>query len=247
MKKLRRYGIIFLVLLMALAVAPMAMATTEISDFNGLKDAFSVGGKDYKPADITVTEELKTSKDVVLDLNGHVISTDKMIHVGDTVDTAKRGTAGSLVLNNTSATVGEIRIIGTGHGNCIQVNGDWTTPAESRTNIRQLFTVNKGVKVISTGWYCVSVFGKGATLNVNGAELQAGLDLASVAIRGRGNPWDNGTTINIEDGVFTAGNVYEDSKPENGSGLVIYHPQSGDLRISGGTFIAHDGIQMPET
>ena len=78
MKKLRRYGIIFLVLLMALAVAPMAMATTEISDFNGLKGCFSVGGKDYKlAADITFTEELKTSKDVSLDLNGHIISTDK--------------------------------------------------------------------------------------------------------------------------------------------------------------------------
>ncbi len=246
MTKLRKYGIIFLVLLMALMCAPMAMATTEISDFNGLKDAFSAGGKDYKlAADITVTEELKTSKDVVLDLNGHVISTDKMIHVGDTVDTTKRGTAGSLVLNNTSATVGEIRIIGTEkHGNCIQVNGDWTQPAESRTNIPSTLTINKGVKITSTGWYCVSVFGKGATLNVNDAELQAGLDLASVAIRGRGNPWDNGTTINITGGVFTAGNVYEDSKPENGSGLVIYHPQSGDLRISGGTFTAYDGIQM---
>ena len=246
MTKLRRYGIIFLVLLTALMCAPMAMATTEISDFNGLKDAFSAGGKDYKlAADITVTEELKTSKDVVLDLNGHVISTDKMIHVGDTVDTTKRGTAGSLVLNNTSATVGEIRIIGTEkHGNCIQVNGDWTQPAESRTNIPSTLTINKGVKITSTGWYCVSVFGKGATLNVNDAELQAGLDLASVAIRGRGNPWDNGTTINITGGVFTAGNIYKEEEPGNGSGLVIYHPQSGDLRISGGTFTAYDGIQM---
>ena len=80
--KLRKYGIIFLVLLMALAAAPMAMAATatEIGQGN-IGDLFMAEGDYILSEDIVLsgtTKAIELSKDikVTLDLNGHTISAD---------------------------------------------------------------------------------------------------------------------------------------------------------------------------
>ncbi len=240
--KFSKKGVIsFLVAALVMVFASGAWAA-DISTFEELKGAFAAGGV-YKLTDnINITEEITTSENIVLDLNGYCISSDKKIHVGDTIAN-QRGSRGTLTLNNSAPTVGKIKFNGAEkHGNCFQINGDWTTPVESRIDVASTLTVNENVKISSSGWYCVRVLGMGATLNIDGAELRSNPDIASAAIAGRGNAYDNGTTINITGGVIAGGSI--NGTAAEGSGLAIYHPQSGDLVISGGTLTGYDGIQF---
>ena len=242
MTKLRKYGIIFLVLLMALMCAPMAMAegTADISTPEALQQAFKDGGSYKLTQNIEISVRIITSKDVVLDLNGFYISTDKSITVGDTVrlsgkPATEKGSAGSLMLNNSSETIGEIKINGNETSEAIEAIGDVTS--KDRVDIPSTITINKGVRVISQGYYCVFASGMGATININdGAELQSNLDLDSVPILGNGQAWESGTKINIYGGIITGGAV--------SGGLAIYHPQEGTLNISGGELKGYDGIQF---
>ena len=242
MTKLRKYGIIFLVLLMALMSVPMAMAegTADISTPEALQQAFKDGGSYKLTQNIEISVRIITSKDVVLDLNGFYISTDKSITVGDTVrlsgkPATEKGSAGSLVLNNSSETIGEIKINGNETSEAIEAIGDVTS--KDRVDIPSTITINKGVRVISQGYYCVFASGMGATININdGAELQSNLDLDSVPILGNGQAWESGTKINIYGGIITGGAV--------SGGLAIYHPQEGTLNISGGELKGYDGIQF---
>ena len=242
MTKLRRYGIIFLVLLTALMCAPMAMAegTADISTPEALQQAFKDGGSYKLTQNIEISVRIITSKDVVLDLNGFYISTDKSITVGDTVrlsgkPAAEKGSSGSLMLNNSSETIGEIKINGNETSEAIEAIGDVTS--KDRVDIPSTITINKGVRVISQGYYCVFASGMGATININdGAELQSNLDLDSVPILGNGQAWESGTKINIYGGIITGGAV--------SGGLAIYHPQEGTLNISGGELKGYDGIQF---
>ncbi len=82
----------------------------------------------------------------------------------------------------------------------------------------------------------VSVWGKGAVLNVKGGTINAGV----FAIAGNGtyntsgSGYSNaGTVINISDGEISSG------------GTAIYHPQDGTINISGGTISGYTaGIEI---
>ena len=139
------------------------------------------------------------------------------------------------MLNNSSETIGEIKINGNETSEAIEAIGDVTS--KDRVDIPSTITINKGVRVISQGYYCVFASGMGATININdGAELQSNLDLDSVPILGNGQAWESGTKINIYGGIITGGAV--------SGGLAIYHPQEGTLNISGGELKGYDGIQF---
>lgn len=82
--------------------------------------------------------------------------------------------------------------------------------------------------------FAASAQGNGATLNINGGVLVA-KDNAVVA--GNGTKNLGGTTINITNGIMI-GHIQSAGYIACG----VYHPQSGNLRISGGTIYADGGV-----
>ena len=77
MTKIRKYAVIFLAILMALAAAPMAMAAGDVAAPDWLKDAFEKGGNLTLSEDVSFDKAselvLSTDKTLNLDLNGHKI------------------------------------------------------------------------------------------------------------------------------------------------------------------------------
>ena len=82
--------------------------------------------------------------------------------------------------------------------------------------------------------FAASAQGNGATLNINGGVLVA-KDNAVVA--GNGTKNLGGTTINITNGIMI-GHIQSAGYIACG----VYHPQSGNLNISGGTIYADGGV-----
>ena len=233
--KLRKYGIIFLVLLMVLAAAPMAMAATatEIGQVN-IGELFNEAGDYILSEDIVLsgdTKAIELSKDieVTLDLNGHTISADTSTYRNLGNDPKDYG---SIIY----ATSGDITIKdGVGGGKI------WDTSAEKYNNH------NDGVIRVE----------KGTHLTIEKAiiEVKEGIGITT---------YDDGTRVTFKDGeikveygfgIGTNGS----SITEPGSGIyveggtitvasadsaAIYHPSSGTLNISGGTLSAADGIQV---
>ena len=246
----KRFGLT-LALAAVLAFCGSAFAA-DIADFDGLKNAFATGG-DYKlTADVTISENITTTKDVILDLNGHTIDTTPgtwssfvEIRVGDGT------TAGKLTLNNSTPASGGIVFktasSGSKTASSIKVYGCYTEPVGSRTEIKSVLTINSGVKITSEGYYCVRPMGLGATINIYGGELTSRqTDIDSGAIAGNGTAKYGGTVINITGGVIKGGTVVDPSSlsGKESSGGAIYHPQTGVLNISGGTLSGYDGVQM---
>ncbi len=255
MTKLRRYGIIFLVLLMALVSAPMAMAEVKatIGDLDSLKKAFSTGGSYQLSANISVDCVLATSQDIELDLNGHTISTSEDINIGDYA--AKK--SGKLTLSNTSKEMGGITFtLEPDYGNKIYgkrlnvySNRD-PKPTNEKEAVDSVLTINSGVRISASGYYTVYLRGKGATLNLDGGEIIAAQTIGSAAIQGNGtaNVGDKtgtyneaGTIINIKSGKVAGGPVLDENKE---GGVAIYHPQEGELNIYGGVITGYDGVQF---
>lgn len=232
MSKLRKYGIISVLVLAVMMLIPMsALAADPISSFDALKNAFTNGGTYILESDITMasTATINSSKEVTLDLNGFTINSAHDIIVGDGT------TAGSLTLKNSKPGADGIIFKGTQNSASISVYGDYSTPVDSRKEIKSVLTVHDGVKISSEGYYCIYVKGKGATLDILGGEITSCLDLNSGAVLGNGKPESGGTVINISGGKLTGG---------NDSGIALYHPQEGTLTISGGTLSGYDGVQL---
>ena len=245
MKKLRRYGIIFLVLLMALMSVPMAMADVKatIGDLDSLKKAFSTGGSYQLSANISVDCVLATSQDIELDLNGHTISTSEDINIGDYA--AKK--SGKLTLSNTSKEEkGGITFTlepdynNKIYGKRLNIYGNRDPkPTSEKEAVDSVLTINSGVRISARGYYTVYLRGKGATLNLDGGEIIAAQTIGSAAIQGNGKADvenktgtynEAGTIINIKSGKVAGGPVLDENKE---GGVAIYHPQEGELNISG--------------
>lgn len=102
----------------------------------------------------------------------------------------------------------------------------------TKTPVNSTATISGGYVLAQE--FAASAQGNGAKLNINGGVLVA-KDNAVVA--GNGTKNLGGTTINITNGIMighiqTAGYI----------ACGVYHPQSGNLRISGGTIYADGGV-----
>ena len=224
----------------------------EVANFEQLKEAFNADGTYELTEDITISENITTVKNVTLDLKGHTISTVEgdwknfvTIFIGDGTN------AGNLILKNTVPASGGIlfktKAAGSKTASSLKVIGDISKSIDGRKTIKSTLTVNDGVKITSEGYFCLRVFGLGATLNILGGNITARQDsIDSVAITGNGLPENGGTEINISGGNMAGSNVVDPDSVsgKESSGCAIYHPQDGVLNISGGTLTGYDGIQL---
>lgn len=93
--------------------------------------------------------------------------------------------------------------------------------SSSEPSISSTLTITDGY--VYGRWYGVSVYGRGATADVAGGLVYSG----GFPITGNGTANQGGTKINISGGTLV-------SNVSNGMSCAIYHPQSGELNITGG-------------
>ena len=115
----------------------------------------------------------------------------------------------------------------------VAANGE-LDPSKSAVNSK--VTISGGYVIAQE--FAASPQGNGAELNVNGGVLVA-KDNAVIAGNGTKTATVDrgGTTINITDGIMI-GHIQSPGYIACG----VYHPQSGNLRISGGTIYADGGV-----
>ena len=235
MTKLRKYGIIFLVLLMALVTvfASSALAVTS----EDLKAAFNEGGKITLDSDIamgTETLNLSADKSLTLDLAGFTISAEDH---KDGVILVDQDNSSLIITDSSPAKTGKItRESDSNYYGVVRLIGDTTVEHNSPNNVS--VTIESGT--IVSPYYSVVVKGKGAVLTVNGGTIEATDDIGC-AISGNGRVKDGGvnnggTEINITGGKLIGGT--------KSGGNAIYHPQLGTLTISDGELSGYDGIQL---
>ena len=146
-----------------------------------------------------------------------------------------QNTADGIVVRNGGKLTVNGGIIHSTANNAVSINGSdtaagWETPIESQA------TINGGY--LHSREYGIGVYGNGAVLNVEGGVIVAD-DNAAVAGNGSKTASQNfgGTTINISGGTLI-GHIITEGYIAVG----IYHPQSGELNITGGTIYADNGV-----
>ena len=236
MGKLRKYGIIFLVLLMVLAAAPMAMAATatEIGQGN-IGELFNEAGDYILSEDIVLsgdTKAIELSKDieVTLDLNGHTISADTSKYRELESNALKY--PGSIIY----ATSGDITIKdGVGGGKICDTSAaeyskhnDGVIRVEKGTHL----TIEKAIIEVKEG-VGITTYGDGTSVTFKDGEIKVGYGFG-IGTNGL-NITEPGSGIYVEGGTITVASA---------DSAAIYHPSSGTLSISGGTLSAADGIQV---
>ena len=107
---------------------------------------------------------------------------------------------------------------------------NWATPVHSTADIQGGYVYARE--------FGAAVYGSGAELTVSGGVLET-IDNAVVGGNGTTNATTNfgGTTINITGGTLI-GHIVSSGYIACG----VYHPQSGDLNITGGTIYADGGV-----
>ena len=232
MRKLRKYGIIFLVLLMALMCAPMAMAATEIGQ-NNIGDLFKTAGDYILSEDIVLnanTKAIELSKDftVTLDLNGHVVSSDTSVYR----KTSETKYPASIIY----ATSGDITIKDSqGGGKLLDVstaaygsNNDGVIRVKNGAKL----TVEKAIIEVKNG-IGITTYDDGTRVTFKDGEINVEYGFG-IATNGT-NITEPGSGIYVEGGKITVASA---------DSAAIYHPSSGTLSISGGELSAADGIQV---
>ena len=123
-------------------------------------------------------------------------------------------------------------------GNCgVYVNGNLNSESsEDRVPVNSKFTMKSGyIKALEFG---AAVGGRGAALDISGGVIVAE---NNAAVAGNGtNSNDNyygGTTIHI-----SGGTIISHITAEEYIACGVYHPQKGELNISGGTIYADGGV-----
>ena len=207
--------------------------------------------------DVTLSEATTLSDDVTIDLAGHTITTSMgLVVTGDV--TVKDSTASTAPQVNdkyeVTYTSGKIDYTGKNTGITIKEGGSLTVEsgtiesggvaayaigdckASDRTEVKS--TVNMEGGYIQAQEFGIGVQGLGATANVNGGVI-ATKDNAVVAGNGTVSTNQNlgGTTINI-----TGGTMIGHITAEGYIACGVYHPQAGQLNISGGTIYADSGL-----
>ena len=265
MIKIRKYAVIFLAILMALAAAPMAMAA-DAPDW--LKDAFEKGGNLTLSGDVSFDKAselvLSTDKTLNLDLNGHKIEwtangTETLkgdarfaivVKEGATLNISDSGTDGAIkalkgtgTFANSKDGARAIANYGTVNIKSGIIEGVYaamylcanSNPA-SGDDKKATAVMDGGTLQATT--YALVVLGETASFTMNAGTIKATpTSIEGGAISGSGT---NYASINHGGTVITINGGTIDG----GNGIGIYHPQSGKLYINGGEISGCDGVQV---
>lgn len=236
----------------------------EAADASGMPAA--VDGKITLTADVTLKSVYTVTETVELDLSGHKISAEdgsnfsgnSLICVnggnltitdsGKTRDASldeKTGTVtdytgGSIVFDGAGRPKSVINVQGGGTltlkgGKISHVtvdskagNSGIAVFAGSTANIEGGYIVSQEASVIPQG--------EGATLNIKGGVIRS---LDNGAYMGNGLAANGGTVTNM-----TGGTLIGEIQSQGYIACCFYHPQSGELNISGGTIYSKDGVAV---
>ena len=240
MTKLRRYGIIFLVLLMALVSAPMAMAdgtVTEVATSADLATALTTSGGIKLTADIldAGTYEI-SSVNITLDLAGKELKTTKNLLF------SLKGTSDSETVLTVNDSSGGGKLTGGDSG--IKIHGNQDSGMK-REPICAKLILNGGT--VTGKWWAVTVLGNGAQVDVNDNAVVKVTEADGYAISGNGSVTskenNGGTVININGGEIIGGTGVD---PDNDyiAAAGIYHPQYGVVNMNGGKVSGYMGMQF---
>lgn len=170
---------------------------------------------------VNVSSAITVDKNLTIDLNGKSITgtSTRIFHV--TAGTLELAGTGNVTSNgpNTGSFSDQSSVIRVGNNGSIS------------PKIKAGLIVGSGVTINGPASYGVTVFGSQTveTVVVNGT-----ITSSSGAVSGNGSQAYGGTTIIINEGASLSAT--------NASG--IYHPQSGDLIINGGTISGTTGIEI---
>ena len=223
----KRVLAILLALAMVAALLPVAaladgnVAAVGNQEYETLQAAFEAlensGGTITLLNDTDVSETIAIDKTLTIDLGSHTI-TGQGVRVFQ-VTTGNLTLAGNGTVTTTEIADADQSVIRVGD------NSSAGTPS---------LTIEAGVTVAAANTYGVTVFGSatsGETVHVYGTVTSS--DRPAISGNGAASYQDAGTSINIYDGavVTTEGTV------------AIYHPQAGELNITGGTITGTGGIE----
>ena len=238
MTKLRKYGIIFLVLLMALAVAPMAMANvTEVTTSADLATALKTSGDIKLAANITdAGTYVISSVNISLDLAGKELKTTKNLLF------SIKGMSDSETVLTVNDSIGGGKLTGGDSG--IKIHGNQASGTDKEAISAKLI-LNGGT--VTGKWWAVAVLGKGAQVDVNDNAVVEATEVDGYAISGNGLVTDKenngGTVININGGEIIGGTGVDPEKNYIAA-AGIYHPQYGVVNMNGGKVSGYMGMQF---
>lgn len=194
---------------------------------------YSENNKKYNLNAIQVNGGTLTVKDstaVQPTVNGNQVTGYKGGYIKAITTTIKVNAGGSFTLKSG-------KIVSTGNI-AVGVVGNQTPESDSndKSEVKSCATIDDGYLVSQE--FAILVQGRGATATVNGGVLEAN-DNAVVGGNGTNNSsrYDGGTTINIK-----GGNLVGHIQSKGYIACGIYHPQKGQLNISGGTIYADGGV-----
>ena len=246
------------------------VAVVDGQYFTQLQNAINAAERGETVVLLKDTEEsvsIASSDDIVLDLNGNVLTlpgtmtVDGNVTVQDSTVTAGpvvssdyesvEYDAGKIVYTGNSTAIipqngGSFTLLSgiidaSAAGTAIYANGN-----QSPENDGDTAPVNSKV-TIADGYvhsmeYGIGVAGRGAQLSVTGGVIAAE---GNCAIGGNGtnsaSRYDGGTTINISGGTII-GRMTAEFVEDGYIAVGIYHPQNGEMTISGGTIYADQGV-----
>lgn len=207
--------------------------------------------------DVTGMAVIPSDKTVAIDLSGHTITRTVTSGEKDKIYPALYVNGGTLTLDDTSeGKTGRVlsEITGTtvsgAMSNAVYVNGGAftlkngalaaTAAAEPGNNTwdtaygvyvnKSTFTMENGSVTVTApdgGAYGIAILGPNGVFTMNDGAVTAD----GFAISGNGSSGVGNTKITINKGTVTGGT------------LAIYHPQSGELKINGGTLTGKGGIE----
>ena len=219
--------------------------------------AAEAGGTVTLLKDVTGMAVIPSGKTVTIDLSGHTITRTVTSGENNKIYPALYVNGGTLTLDDTSEgktgrVLSEITdtTVSGAMSNAVYVNGGaftlkngalaataaaapanntWDTAYGVYVN-KSTFTMENGSVTVTApdgGAYGIAILGPNGVFTMNDGAVTAD----GFAISGNGSSGVGGTKITINQGTVTGGT------------LAIYHPQSGELKINGGTLTGKGGIE----
>ena len=234
-----------------------AIGDTKYPTLADAIDAAEAGGTVTLLKDVTGMAVIPSGKTVTIDLSGHTITRTVTSGENNKIYPALYVNGGTLTLDDTSeGKTGRVlsEITGTtvsgAMSNAVYVingaftlkngalaataaaapaNNTWDTAYGVYVN-KSTFTMENGSVTVTApdgGAYGIAILGPNGVFTMNDGAVTAD----GFAISGNGSSGVGDTKITINKGTVTGGT------------LAIYHPQSGELKINGGTLTGKGGIE----
>jgi len=234
-----------------------AIGDTKYPTLAAAITAAEAGGTVTLLKDVTGMAVIPSGKTVTIDLSGHTITRTVTSGENNKIYPALYVNGGTLTLDDTSEgktgrVLSEITdtTVSGAMSNAVYVNGGaftlkngalaataaaapanntWDTAYGVYVN-KSTFTMENGSVTVTApdgGAYGIAILGPNGVFTMNDGAVTAD----GFAISGNGSSGVGGTKITINQGTVTGGT------------LAIYHPQSGELKINGGTLTGKGGIE----